>query len=231
MSQPLHESAEQVRVLVIMPDNMTGELLKTGLSRWRKQFSIQTVTGNYEKVIGELAKEKKETAEVALISNDLQDGPEAGFEVLEKLQDTHREVAPIMFLEDSNPNHTIRAFRQGARGIFYRRESLNTLAKCIQTVHSGQIWVANGDVEYLLGGLNHSTPFSVTGSEGSPRLTPREMEIVRLALDGMRNREIAQELGVTEHSVRNYLYRVFEKLGVSSRVELILRVSSNAKPH
>jgi DNA-binding CsgD family transcriptional regulator len=55
-----------------------------------------------------------------------------------------------------------------------------------------------------------------------PLLTRREEEVVRLVADGMKNGEIAQSLGVAEHSIRNYLYRIFDKLGVSSRVELIL---------
>jgi DNA-binding CsgD family transcriptional regulator len=55
-----------------------------------------------------------------------------------------------------------------------------------------------------------------------PLLTRREEEVVRLVADGMKNGEIAKSLGVAEHSIRNYLYRIFDKLGVSSRVELIL---------
>ena len=55
-----------------------------------------------------------------------------------------------------------------------------------------------------------------------PLLTRREEDVVRLVADGLKNREIAQRLKVKEHSIRNYIYRIFEKLGVSSRVELIL---------
>ena len=60
-----------------------------------------------------------------------------------------------------------------------------------------------------------------------PLLTRREEDVVRLVADGLKNREIAQRLKVKEHSIRNYLYRIFEKLGVSSRVELILYAFSN----
>ncbi len=55
-----------------------------------------------------------------------------------------------------------------------------------------------------------------------PLLTRREEEVVRLVADGLKNREIAEKLQVKENSVRNYIYRIFDKLGVSSRVELIL---------
>ena len=68
----------------------------------------------------------------------------------------------------------------------------------------------------------HLKPLHINDSEGMPLLTRREEDVVRLVADGLKNREIAQKLDVKEHSIRNYIYRIFEKLGVSSRVELIL---------
>src|SRR5262249_12004405 len=115
------------------------------------------------------------------------------------------------------------------RGIFYRSHSLKALAKCIRSVHRGQIWVGNDDIEHLVRALDHVKPRPVTSPDGSMLLTRREEEVVRLVVDGMKNREIAHRLQVTEHSVRNYLYRIFEKLGVSTRVELILYVFSGGK--
>jgi DNA-binding CsgD family transcriptional regulator len=67
--------------------------------------------------------------------------------------------------------------------------------------------------------------------EGMPLLTRREEEVVRLVADGMKNGEIAMSLGVAEHSIRNYLYRIFDKLGVSSRVELILYAFDQRDQH
>jgi len=60
-----------------------------------------------------------------------------------------------------------------------------------------------------------------------PLLTRREEDVVRLVADGLKNREIAQRLQVKEHSIRNYIYRIFEKLGVSNRIELTLYVFSH----
>ena len=65
-------------------------------------------------------------------------------------------------------------------------------------------------------------PFQIIGAHGLRLLTKREEDVVRLVAEGMRNLEIAQQLNVNEHTVRNYLFRIFEKLGVSSRVELVL---------
>jgi len=99
---------------------------------------------------------------------------------------------------------------------------LKALSKCIQTVHSGQIWASNEDIEHILAALINTKPIQFNNADGMPLLTRREEDVVRLVSDGLKNREIAQRLKVKEHSVRNYLYRIFEKLGVSTRVELIL---------
>ena len=81
-------------------------------------------------------------------------------------------------------------------------------------------------MQHLVNALHNRKPIRLTGADNAPLLTAREEDVVRLVADGMRNRDIAEQLGVTEHSVRNYLYRIFEKLGVSTRVELILYVFS-----
>lgn len=159
---------------------------------------------------------------IALISEELEDGPQAGFKVLQKLRQSHQGVAPVMLLRCSKAECVIDAFRWGARGVFYRDQPLKALAKCIRTVHEGQIWANNGDLEHLLAALSRFRPFHVNDAKGMALLTQREEGVVRLVAEGMKNREIAQSLGVTEHSVRNYLYRIFDKLGVSTRFELIL---------
>ena len=71
-------------------------------------------------------------------------------------------------------------------------------------------------------------PLKIQHSGGMARLTPRERDVVRLVADGMRTQEIALQLNLTEHTVRNYLIRIFDKLGISSRVELVLYAFSGA---
>jgi DNA-binding NarL/FixJ family response regulator len=202
---------------------MTSELLKNAFAHGRQGFTVQTLTGSSQKIIGELGSHK---ADVALISEELQDGPEAGSRVLQKTRDSQGTSA-IMLLRSSKPERVISAFRDGARGVFYRSHSLKSLSKCIQAVHQGQIWASNEDLEHLIKALSHSKPLHLNNSRGTPLLTRREEDVVRLVADGLKNREIAQRLKVKEHSIRNYIYRIFEKLGVSSRVELILYVFSH----
>jgi DNA-binding NarL/FixJ family response regulator len=213
---------DRISVLIITADNMTSELLKNAFAHGRKGFTVQTLTGSSQKIIGELGAHK---ADVTLISEDLQDGPDAGIKVLQKTR-ALAGTSAIMLLKSSEPERVVNAFRDGARGIFYRSHSLKSLSKCIETVHKGQIWAENQDIEHLLNALTHIKPLHLNKSDGMPLLTRREEEVVRLVADGMKNREIALRLKVREHSIRNYIYRIFEKLGVSTRVELILYVFS-----
>jgi DNA-binding NarL/FixJ family response regulator len=104
---------------------------------------------------------------------------------------------------------------------------LKSLSKCIQAVHQGQIWASNEDLEHVISALSTQKPLQLNNALGTPLLTRREEDVVRLVADGLRNREIALRLKVKEHSVRNYIYRIFEKLGVSSRVELMLYMFSH----
>lgn len=216
------QARDRLSVLVITGDIMTSELLKNAFMRGRKGFHVETLTGSSEEIIEKL---EARTADVALISEELQDGPEAGIKVLQKAQASGTHA--IMLLGSSKPERVVNAFRSGARGVFHRNHSMKSLAKCIQTVHEGQIWAGNQDIEHLLSALTHIRPIQIKKSDGMPLLTPREEEVVRLVADGLKNWEIGQRLKVKEHSVRNYIYRIFEKLGVSNRVELILYAFSH----
>jgi len=220
MAQSLQLSNERISVLVITADNITAELLKSAFTHERKKgFAVETLTGNSRKVIGKLAAHKPD---VALVCDDLQDSPHAGFKVLQKLRESHHHTAAIMLLQCFEPDCVVEAFREGARGVFSRARSLKALSKCIRTVHQGQYWASNEDLGHIMSALALLKPLHLNDSDGIPLLTRREEDVVRLVADGLKNGEIAQRLNVAEHSIRNYLYRIFDKLGVSSRVELIL---------
>jgi DNA-binding NarL/FixJ family response regulator len=212
-------SRDRIRVLLVNGDNMISELLKKALQTGRNRFELEMLTGNSLEIIRRLGKAKPE---VALVSATLEDGPQAGFTVLQRLREVSPETAVVMLLDSRRPGPVVEAFRQGARGVFYRIHPVSELTKCICAVHRGQVWARNEDIEYVLDALARMKPAWVSGYAGMASLTRREEEVVRLVADGLRNREVAESLGVTEHSVRNYIYRIFDKLGISNRVELVL---------
>jgi DNA-binding NarL/FixJ family response regulator len=226
---PRRAKKDSVAVLIITPDHITGEVLKNALSRGQRDFVVGTLSGNSREIIGELAARRPH---VALICEELQDGPQAGFKVLQSLRRSHPDTAAII-LSCSNTNCHLRqecvvaAFREGARGIFHRTDSLKALSKCIRTVHEGQFWANNKDLGFLINALSNHKPLQFNNASGMPLLTRREEDVVRLVADGLKNREIAEKLKVKDHTIRNYLYRIFEKLGVSTRIELVLYAFSH----
>jgi DNA-binding NarL/FixJ family response regulator len=75
--------------------------------------------------------------------------------------------------------------------------------------------------------FSEPAPLQMAKPDGLPLLTKREEEVVRLLAEGLQNREIARELNLSEHTIKNYLFHIFDKLGVSSRVELVLYAASS----
>jgi DNA-binding NarL/FixJ family response regulator len=116
------------------------------------------------------------------------------------------------------------------RGVIFRDEPLETLGKCIHAVHSGQVWADSTVLGYLVDALSQAMPLNMQDSRGLSLLSKREESVVRLVADGMTNREVSTELGLSEHTIRNYLFHIFDKLGVSTRVELVLYFLHERQP-
>ncbi len=163
-----------------------------------------------------------DNADVALISTDLDEGRGSGFRLLRELRRRNCPARCIMLLEESDREQVIEAFSCGALGVCGRHESCGTLSKCVDRVYQGQVWANSKQLRYVLETLWSGARVRLTDARGNALLTKREEEIVFLVAEGLRNKEIAEQLKLSEHTVRNYLFRVFEKLGISSRSELIL---------
>src|ERR1700690_453391 len=218
-------SQERVRVLIADADHMGSHLMASALSRCRNDFEVVGIACSPREAVRKVEVTKPH---VAVLSTGLQDDEQTGLGVVEKLRDSHPRTTPVMLLQSLDRETVIDAFCAGARGILSRADSFQSLAKCIRCVHNGQIWANNAQIEFLLEALPQLRP-RLTKKNGMDLLTPREQEVTRLVAQGMKNREIAEALRVTEHTVSNYLYRIFEKLEVSSRVQLILHSMSRKK--
>jgi DNA-binding CsgD family transcriptional regulator len=117
-------------------------------------------------------------------------------------------------------------FRAGARGVFSRSESIDKLSKCIRCVHDGQIWANSREMSLALEALASAPSVNPVDSNGLSLLSKREKQIVQSLAEGLTNREIAERLKLSQHTVKNYLFRIFDKLGVSNRVELLFMTLS-----
>jgi len=214
----LPEVSEMIRVLAADSTRMNSQLLATALER-DKRFQVLETAPDARSIVASVLKEKPA---VVVISAELDGNPRRGFEVAREVRAAHGEIRIIMLLDTSERSQVVEAFRAGARGVFSRAESLKSLAKCICCVHEGQVWADSKELRYLLEALGEALPLRVIDARGTELLSRREQEVVRCVAEGLSNREIAQRLGLTEHTVKNYLFRIFDKLGVSKRVEVVL---------
>ena len=159
---------------------------------------------------------------VAVISSTLREGHLSGFTLLRWLSKANRDLNCVLLLDRDKRDLVIEAFRSGAVGVCERDQSYNQLCKCLVCVHRGQVWANSKQTRSLLEALSSGLPPFIPDAKGQILLTNREREIASKVADGMRNREIAELLNVSEHTVKNHLFRIFDRLGISSRTELIL---------
>jgi DNA-binding NarL/FixJ family response regulator len=172
---------------------------------------------------------KRSLPEVALVSPHLAEGPLAGFDLVQEMRDEFPETRAILLLDSMEPRMVVYSFQVGAKGVFSRDRSVEALAKCIEVVHRGQIWAGTSELEIILQAMAKRKSFEPLSATGVKLLTSREAEVAALVAEGLRNREISERLKLSAHTVKNYLYRVYEKLGISSRVELTARVLERAR--
>ncbi|MGH9502209.1 MAG: response regulator transcription factor [Terriglobales bacterium] len=158
---------------------------------------------------------------VVVLSSNLDEEPVRGFEILRELRTAVPGVLAVMLLESSKRDSILQAFRAGARGIFSRYDSVETLSKCIRTVYAGQIWANSEQLSFAVEALASSPILHSVDGKGLSLLSKREMDVVRSLAEGLTNREIGERLGLSQHTIKNYLFRVYDKLGVSSRLELL----------
>jgi DNA-binding NarL/FixJ family response regulator len=226
VAQSQQLSPQSIRVAVADATRMNSQLIVGALKRCHSNFEVHALSSNSSVAFRELQNYRPD---VAVISAQLEDGPLTGFRVLHQLRDSESKIPAVMLLDFTERDLVVDAFRAGARGVFCRDYSFKALPKCIRRVHEGQVWVSNVELEFLLELVISLRPMKVRNTGGMALLSPRERDVVRLATEGMRNQEISVKLNLSEHTVRNYLFRIFDKLGISSRVELVLYAFSGVE--
>jgi DNA-binding NarL/FixJ family response regulator len=143
----------------------------------------------------------------------------------------HPQIPKICFFDTESRQAVVQAFRSGARGLFcLGNSSFQLFCECIERVHKGEIFATSQQLSYLLDSVCQSACLRIVSATGEILLTSREEQVVALVTDGLSNRNVASELGLSEHTVKKYLFRIFEKLGISSRVELVLYAMHHGSP-
>jgi two-component system, NarL family, nitrate/nitrite response regulator NarL len=208
---------------------MDCQLLQDALKRSRERLDAVSCAVSKADIFNSLS---RGNVDVALINADLEDGRMSGLDILPEIHASYQETPIVTLFDTWNDELIILAFRAGAMGVFCRSEKkLDMLWKCISAVHEGQVWANSVQMQLLLGALRKVPPIRAHTSPGMNLLATREAQVANLIVEGLATKEIAKRLGITEHTVSNYLFRIYNKLGISSRVELVLYIMKQQEEH
>jgi RNA polymerase sigma factor (sigma-70 family) len=146
-----------------------------------------------------------------------------GLAIVRELARTSSATRVVLLTAMLDDLQAREAIDLGVAGIVLKDMPVESLVECIRAVHAGATWHAP---ELVRGALRRLEADAATRS-ATGQLTPREMEIVRMVASGLRNKEVASQLGITEGTVKVHLHRIYEKLGIGGRIELIFWAQSH----
>jgi DNA-binding NarL/FixJ family response regulator len=212
-----------IKVVIAGQTPLDCQLLFCAINRYGRHITVRGCAHTLKEFFKNVAEHHPD---VAVISAGLEGDSKGGFKVLRELRAAGSTTRPILLLDSHEPEQVIEAFSAGAKGVVCKTDPLQVLCKCIQCVCARQVWANSQELEWILEALTKREPVHVVNAIGASLLTPRQEQIVCMVAEGLPNREIALELQVSTHTVKNHLFRIYEKLGVSNRVEVVLYAMS-----
>jgi two-component system nitrate/nitrite response regulator NarL len=217
MTSRTKSRAARIRVLVADSSRIHTHLLADALKR-DTEFEVIPFDAESRRLISAAT---GLDADVLVISSNLDEQHSRGFEVLRELRTIRPEVRAVILMDTLNDEMVLSAFRVGARGIFGKSQPVDELCRCIKCVHEGQIWANSREMSLAVEALANAPAVRTVNARGLTLLSKREIQVVHCLAEGLGNREIADRLKLSQHTVKNHLFRIFDKLGVSSRMELL----------
>jgi DNA-binding NarL/FixJ family response regulator len=176
------------------------------------------VVGSAASASGALRELREKRPQVILLDLDL--GDENGLEWLPRILAETPGARVLILTALRDPGRDEAALHAGARGFVHKDASAEVVVRAVRAVAAGELWFEPRLLESA--GAPRRAGTTTPLPEPFASLTEREREIVRLVGEGLRNEEIARRLGITEKTVRNHLTAVFDKVGVSGRLELVV---------
>jgi DNA-binding NarL/FixJ family response regulator len=207
----------RIRVLVIESTPMASQLLADAL---REVRGVEVI-GSASRATDGIEAVADLQPEVVLVSDALDGQPSRGFRLAREIRAAAPDARIVMLLDHGRASQVVEAFRAGARGVFSRNDSLTTLGECILKVGRGGISASQQQVDFILEALRQGVAATSMTTDDLRTLSRREQEVARALVEGRTNREIAELMGLSRHTVKNHIFRIFEKLEVSNRIELI----------
>jgi len=220
-------TSHSIDVLIADSNRMQSQLLISALRR-RPEFNVAACQMETAFILRAIA---QKTPRIVLLSMNGFARTSETVITLRRLHLSYPEIPKVLLVESFDRELVVSAFRSGVRGIFCIADAnLRLLCKCLLRVAEGQIWANTAQLNYILELISEVPSLRVLNWSGDRLLTPREEQVVALVAEGLSNRDTARELNLSEHTVKKYLFRIFEKLGISSRVELVLYAVNNGDP-
>ena len=187
----------------------------------RKIFAVEDdmrVVAQAENYPGLLAALERFPSDIVLLEGGMISGiPEAIPEMIHRAPN----VKLIVQVSENSEDFIVDLYRRGVRGVISRSISPDLLIRCVRKIAEGETWIDNQSVSWVIEAYR-SQATALTNPRMQPRLSPKELSIIGCVTQGMRNKEIAYKIGTTEQVVKNYLRKIYDKLGVSDRLELAL---------
>lgn len=150
---------------------------------------------------------------------DLRMPGQTGLDVMRSIVAEHLQCKTILLTAALSDDDAVEAVRLGARGVVLKDSAPDTLLECVRQVAAGEQWI---DHETMSRAFGRVLQRESAVREASRLLTPREIEIVRMIAQGLRNRAVAERLSISEGTVKIHLHNIYEKLGVDGRLALVL---------
>jgi len=203
-------------IRVIVADSQA--IFRAGL---RKIFALEDdirVVGQAETLAQTIAAVQKFSADILIFETALSSNPADTVSELLRQAGKSRVVG---VLQEPDQELTLELFRRGTHGIVSREVEPEMLVDCLRKVAAGEPWLEPRAIAWVLDAYR-TQGLRPAGSRPKVQLTPKESLIVSCVTQGMKNKEIALRVGTTEQVVKNYLRKVYDKLGVADRLELAL---------
>jgi DNA-binding NarL/FixJ family response regulator len=214
----------RVRILVADSSRIHTQLLSEILGR-DSDLQISSWVFHRNTIVNTVL---NQNVDVLAISSVLNGNSHESLAVVREIQAAKPAVKVVVLLDSYGDDIVLEFLRAGARGIFPRDGSLEMLRKCLYTVHRGEIWLDNRCVSLLVSFLSSAPTVRNIKAKGTETLTKRESQVLAWMVQGLSNREISDRMALSPHTVKNYILHIFDKMGVSSRAELLFMILSQS---
>jgi two-component system, NarL family, nitrate/nitrite response regulator NarL len=214
----LEDSLKPDAIRVIIADSQA--IYRVGI---RKVFALEDdirVVGQADSLEALRATIERVPTEIVLMEGGLLAGTTNAIPELLKVA-PHVKLIVQAVSTSSDEAQTVELYRRGVRGIVSRSISPDMLVRCVRRIAAGETWIDNQSVNWVIEAYRAQAA-TLVSPRSQPRLSPKEMAIITCITQGKRNKEIAFQLGTTEQVIKNYLRKIYDKLGVSDRLELAL---------